>query len=332
MEPVVGQIPGTTTRVRFAGRIRVGNGRNNAVSTTTRSQYIPKGGRKVKKALVLVALAIMVVALPASAARFATPTVDHGTAYVYQCYWSCPSGASCFAGYAGFGAPTVNAVPGILCIDPGQDWKNFVTVAWDTSFQGKWFIKNVVLRKDIPEVGQCWDVFSAGPNYPGFNQQGSPNIRTWWPLMYEAPGTKWTLTVTSGTQQPWQGGYIHQDVWKWEVDATLDSIKCLVELFNELAWGLCEIPLLGNRAFYADLTAQLDAIIAAYNAGDLVGASQLMFDFENDLMDACVTVCPWYAPAQFVGIVNTAENPACCKLIVDSEFVAKKLGIFQPAK
>lgn len=252
---------------------------------------------------------------------------------LYQAYRYIGGGPVIFSGLAQDGERVISALPGVLCIDPGDEkWANYVTAA---RLQIDYFIKNVVLRKEIPETGQCYDVFSSTANYPGFNQQGTRNIRLWWPLMFELPGTKWTLTAVSGTQSRVQlpgetvPGYVHEDVWEWMVDASVNSMKDVVALFHQLPWGLCEIPLISNETLYTQLQEKLDELAAAVERQQMDAAATALIDFEILVMENCTSQCPVFAAARFQGIVNTQENPVCCKLIADAEYIGKKLGIFE---
>jgi hypothetical protein len=94
-----------------------------------------------------------------------------------------------------------------------------------------------------------------------------------------------------------------------------------------------EVPLVSNETLYPILQAKLSAIAAAVAAGDMVTASLILTDFELEVSDACITVSPASpAPVVGTGIANTPENPACCKLMADAEYVGFTTGIFQPSK
>lgn len=255
---------------------------------------------------------------------------------VYQVYPGSSCGAQEFdAGYLGSWGDPVVAVPGILCIEPGREWWNYRQCA-ELCRSGP--LKNVTLRKSLPELGQCYDVFSSGPNYPGFSQHGTPNVRLWWPLMYDPPGTSWTLKIIYGTRSavrfPGESapGYIHSDEWKWVVDTDIGRVKLFLGLARQLPFGLCEVPLLSNELVYRDLIAKLEEVEALVAAGKTVAAGNALIDFEMMVEDLCTAICPDNAPAGFAGIVNTAENPVCCKLLADAEYIGKKLGILIPAK
>jgi len=75
-------------------------------------------------------------------------------------------------------------------------------------------------------------------------------------------------------------------------------------------------------------------VIAALSAGDTVTASLILGDFEMEVMDACISVSPLYPnpTGPGTGIAQTSENPACCKLLADTEYVGKVTGILLPSK
>jgi len=289
----------------------------------------------MKKSLALVAL-LLLIAVPAMAARVATVPITHEISFVYQAYAGDSNGTDLeFLGYLGTGADVITAVPGVLSIVPGTNWSNFIGAA---QAQVAYTIKNVVLQKQTPSIIQCADVFPAKL----ISQQGTPNIRLWWPLMYEVPGTTWTLTILYGTGVPYDddgpgpnpAGYVHTEVWQWQVDATLDSLQSLMALFHELPFGLDEVPLISDEVLYPILQAKIDAVKAAVEAQDAVTAGLVLGDFEMEVMDACIATSPM-SPCPTgpgTGIANSLENPACCKLMADAEYIGFDLGILLPAK
>lgn len=204
----------------------------------------------MKKSLLLIAL-MLLVAVPAMAARVSSVPITHETSLVYQAYPGDSDDTDLeFLGYLGTGEDVITAVPGVLSIVPGENWENFVGAAQEDPAVG-YTIKNVVLCKQTPSIIQCADIFPAKT----ICQQGTPNIRLWWPLMYEVPGTCWTLTILYGTSVPYDddgagpnpAGYVHTEVWVWCVDATLDSLENLMDLFHELPFGLDEVPLISDE-------------------------------------------------------------------------------------
>ncbi|MBN1193673.1 MAG: DUF3494 domain-containing protein [Coriobacteriia bacterium] len=242
-----------------------------------------------------------------------------------------------YQGYSGAGDDVISSMAGVFSIVPGINWANFVSAA---QMGVDYSLKNVVLCKTHPDIIQCADVFPSGT----ICQQGTPNIRLWWPLMYEVPGTTWRLTIVYGTNVlfdddgpgPHRPAYVHTETWTWQVDATIASIKDVLELFHELPFGLDEVPLVSDEWLYPVLQAKLDAIAAALaaNPPDLLAAGLILGDFEMEVMDACIGSSPARPnpTGPGTGIAASLENPACCKLMADAEYVGFQLGILQPSK
>lgn len=289
----------------------------------------------MKKCLILIAVALM-VAVPAYAGRTiyaSAPT--HPTMNVFQAYAGSSVGDTAFAGAAAAG-DVIGAVPGVLSIIPGEKDKNNdgvidpKTERWTNFISAPSFsIKSIELTKDTPSPAQCnW--FYSGNH---ILQRGTDQIRLWWPLMYEAPGTKWTLTIFYTV--PGQL-VVFTEVWTWQVDVTIASVKKAIELFHELPFGLCEVPLVQDEALYPVLVKNLTDLDTAVTAQNWEAANSLLQDFEYTVIEACVTACPPSpvptGPAGSIGIVNTKENPACCKLLVDAEALGNKYGIFTVKK
>ncbi len=264
-------------------------------------------------------------------------TVIIGPQLVYQAFQS-PGGVNTsYQGYNGTGADVISSMAGVFAIVPGDAWANFVSAA---QLGVDYEIKNVLLCKEHPSIIQCADVFPSGT----ICLQGTPNIRLWWPLMYEVPGTTWTLTIVYGTGAlfdddgpgPNLPSFVHTEVWTWQVDATIQSMKDLLELFHEIPFGLDEVPLVSDEVLYPILQAKLDAIQDALDMDppDLVAAAAILGDFEMEVMDACIGVSPARPnpTGNGTGIAATFENPACCKLLADAEYVGFQLGILQPSK
>ncbi len=291
----------------------------------------------MKKSLALMAL-LLLVAVHAMAARVASVPITHDLEFVYQAYEGDSNGTDLeFLGYLGTGEDVINAVPGVLSIVPGENWSNFVGAAQETSGVS-YTIKNVVLQKQTPSIIQCADVFPAKL----ISQQGTPNIRLWWPLMYEVPGTTWTLTILYGTGVPYDddgagpnpAGYVHTEIWQWQVDASLESLTNLLNLFHELPFGLDEVPLISDEVLFPILLEKVAAIECAYEQQDFVTAGLILGDFEMEVMDACIAASPM-SPCPTgpgTGIANSFENPACCKLMADAEYIGFDLGILVPKK
>jgi len=255
---------------------------------------------------------------------------------VYQAYPGCSADLDQHhLGYSGLFGDAISSVPGILQITPGDNWGNFKQA---TELCRESPPQNVILKKETPDVFKCSDLFPP----KAVQQQGTPNIRLWWPLMYEIPGTEWTLTVQYATKTPVQfpgesfPGYVHQDQWKWTVDADLQDLKNLLELFHELPFGKDEVPLVSREDAYLALQQKLSDIInlLSQEPPNTIEAANLLLDFELEVADLCIStspIRPWPNSAD-TGIANTEENPACCKLIIDADYIGQKLGIFHPSR
>lgn len=295
----------------------------------------------MQRIMILVLVLTMLVAGASLAGRVATTPKVHVTPVFQVC--EAESDCTCFAGYCRSLEEVISSAPGILCIDPGSsDWKNFVQAAQVTG--QSWTIKNVTLVKVTPPHIQC----KEGPEGPIFpehtvTQQGTPNIRKWWPLMYEIPSTTFTLTILYGTPNlfdddgpmgPNPPAWVHVEQWVWHVEATIDSLSDLLELFHELPFGLDEVPLISDECLYEALQIKLEAAEDAFEAGDLATAAEILADFELEVMDACIDESPAFPnpTGPGTGIANSEENPACCKLLIDVEYILQTTGIGQPKK
>jgi len=288
----------------------------------------------MKKYLLPLAAVLLIVSLPAFAARIATVPLTHPEMPVYQVYPGDSMGSVIsYAGYLGtLPEDLITVVPGILSIVPGENWANFVGAVADNQ---SYSIKNVTIQKTTPQIIQCADVFPARV----ISLSGTPNVRLWWPLMYEVPGTTWTLTILYGTTTPYDDdgagpnplSYVHTERWLWKLDVDLDRLGQLLALFREVPFGLDEVPLISDEELFVALLAKLEAIAVA---PDDLSKLLVISDFEMEVMDACIAESPKYPnpTGPGTGIANSLENPACCKLLADIEYIGNQLGVLQPGK
>ena len=296
----------------------------------------------MQRILILMLALTMLVAVPCLAGRVLTTPKVH----VIPIFQVCEAESDCLAsvGYSTVpGDEVISAAPGILSIDPGgPGWPNFVQAAQVTG--QAWTIKNVTLVKVTPPHVQCKlneDDEEIFPEHT-ITQQGTPNIRTWWPLMYEIPSTTFTLTILYGTPNlfdddgtgPNPPAWVHVEQWVWHVEATIETLEEILELFHELPFGLDEVPLISDEFLYEVLQAKLEAAEDAFEAGDLATAADILADFELEVMDACIDESPSFPnpTGPGTGIANSEENPACCKLLIDVEYILQTTGIGQPKK
>ncbi|MEN6356283.1 MAG: hypothetical protein ABFD83_04275 [Armatimonadota bacterium] len=301
----------------------------------------------MRRIIFLVLALTLVCSVPSFAARVTSTPVIHRFELKQVCPVPLPVPGNdvcrCYLGYLTIadptiGEPVINAAPGVLCIVPGGiNWPNYIAAAQQTPAVS-YTIKNTTFTKQTPEIVQCADVFPAHK----VTQQGTPNIRLWWPLMYECPSTVFTLSILYGTPVAWDDdgtgpnppAWVHLEQWEWHVDADLDSLKELLYLFHELPFGKDEVPLISDELLFGELLHKIDEAKAAYTVGDLATAAQWLADFELEVMDACIIDSPPLPnPTGFLtGIANSDENPACCKLLCDVEYILQTTGIGNPSK
>ncbi|MHB9036537.1 MAG: hypothetical protein ACYC64_07700 [Armatimonadota bacterium] len=300
----------------------------------------------MRRIIFLVLALTMVCAMPSMAGRLTSTALTH----FFEIQQVCPipepgiedEVCRCFLGYLTISDPTIGdpvntSAPGILCIVPGTNWANYIAAA-QQSPAIPYTIKNTTFTKQTPEIVQCADVFPAHK----VTQQGTPNIRLWWPLMYECPSTVFTLTILYGTPIAWDddgigpnpAAWVHAEQWQWHVDADIPSLELLLQLFHELPFGKDEVPLISDEPLYIALQAKLAAAQVAFLAGDLAEAAAQLSDFELEVMDACILDSPLVPNPTGLGtgIANSEENPACCKLLCDVEYILQTTGIGQPSK
>ncbi len=282
----------------------------------------------MSRSSVLAAAVVVLIACLAVPSAANTP-IAHPPFEVHQVYPCAECPPVSFAGFTGAAPADACSLPGFFDIVPGGlTWPNYVTAALSNV---SYTIKTISLTKTAPRVVQCATVFPAHT----VTQSGTTNIRLRWPLMYEVPGTTWTLSITYGTpdlvnlpgELPGTLSYVHQDVWTWVVRVTPRDMKDLLVLFHELPFGTDEVPLISDEALYIALQAKLDQFAAAIDAGDTATVAAVLADFELEVMDACIGASPALPNpgGPGTGIANTAENPACCKLLADAE------AFFMPA-
>ncbi|MCX6344750.1 MAG: hypothetical protein NT018_06720 [Armatimonadetes bacterium] len=300
----------------------------------------------MRRVIFLALVLTLAISACAMAARVTSTKIQHFN-QVYQAYCAnsiCddPTAPSCpqdqvFQGYLDpSGIDAITAAPGVLAIDPGgSTWPNFIQAAQAGI---SYTIKNTTLIKQTPEFVQCNDIFPSH-RVP---QQGTPNIRLWWPLMYEVPSTTFTLTILYGTPVlfdddgagPNPPSYVHVEEWIWHVDTDLDHLGLLLDLFHEVPFGKDEVPLISDEYLFEALKDKIEAANEAFEAGDTTTAAEYLTDFELEVMDACIPVSPSNPnpTGPGTGIAQTDENPACCKLLVDIEYILQNTGIGMPGK
>ncbi|NLN75283.1 MAG: hypothetical protein GX139_03100 [Armatimonadetes bacterium] len=289
------------------------------------------------RTLTLILLGLLVTCTAASAARVISQPIYQEPIYLYSAYpgKNCADNGRKVIGTAAIiPSEPVLAVPGVLSIDPGgitpiNGWPNYVSAGKsDGPSDGLWNVMNVALRKNSPRF-----ICTVPINSAVYYRQGSGNIQRWWPLMYEVPGTEWVLTISYKTT-PWDDdgpagpnklATTHQDVWTWRLDANLDSMQNLVDLFYQLPIGSCGTPIISNEALRDDLINRLQSL-KSYPSTDIPEYTMELYDLIMMIQDCCLTVDCGYC-SQRAGIYNTVETPACCKLLAEAEYILLKTAI-----
>lgn len=148
--------------------------------------------------------------------------------------------------------------------------------------------------------------------------------------MYTLPGTEWALTISykttlwddDGPEGQNLPSTAHQDVWTWRLETNLDRLQNLIKLFYQIPVGGCKYPLITGRDIYKDLLNRLDRIKSYPDPY----SPQYVADIYNFILlveDCCISAdCGGCVPMQ--GIQNTLENPACCKILADAEYIFLK--------
>jgi hypothetical protein len=157
-----------------------------------------------------------------------------------------------------------------------------------------------------------------------------------------------------------QRTHIHMDSWRWRVTADEHTLGSVIQLMHGGAVSTLEVPcILGEDMYDALKQAQvrLGAAISSTSGTRLNDIGDALFDMEALIVANCLFVevlnplqtfpgamqfgAPNIQPpgnlAQTVvfgtqgsvvaGIIDTIENPCCCKLLVDLEWIAIRNGI-----
>jgi hypothetical protein len=327
----------------------------------------------VKKALLSLALAVFSVnagfAATAKAGGQQLPQIPHGTISIAEAY-------PAFVGTVGTDEPcsggdvsantrfcggeqvfdkdpvdrplgNVRAVPGIFALDTvggGGDPVRLNINCFVSCPEGQTqpFVQNVRLVKEIPGSGKCPNTFAPRT----FFQFGASGIRTWWTLIYTQPGTTFTLELTVRCLTPNGQPAIHQDIWKWKVVVTFESLRAVINVLHTNTLGTTEVPCIASEDMFHALQDSVDRIEEKINADvpDVVGAQDELFNMEaliisftafTDCFVAENVFSQAFPPSNdlqngdfgFTGIIDTIENPCACKLLADLEALALCEGI-----
>jgi len=194
--------------------------------------------------------------------------------------------------------------------------------------------------------------------------QFGSGVRTWWALNFTQPGTKFILSVVSVCRTaPSANGvpgaaFVHKDVWTWQVVASVETMLNLINVMHGGAVSTLEVPCIIGEDMYDALIKAQGRLAGAVAGGDPTGIGNAIFDMEALIVSNCLFVdvlrplqafpgamqfdnVPAIQPpgnlsqtvtignngSAIAGIIDTVENPCCCKLLVDLEWIAIKNGI-----
>jgi hypothetical protein len=183
-------------------------------------------------------------------------------------------------------------------------------------------------------------------------------IRTWWALSYTMPGTKFHLELTVVCRRRNNGiisPSIHVDRYTWQVVANADTLPVVVNLLHTNTIGTSEVPCIVSEQAFCDFQAAAGLIKQADASGDPAQRFNAIQVFEGLIGQYCIFVdfvdptllfpgpvdpfthLPTYQPpgdlgdipggAGSVGVIDSLENPCCCKMLVDVERIAIDWGI-----
>jgi len=193
--------------------------------------------------------------------------------------------------------------------------------------------------------------------------QFGTGVRTWWSLNFTQPGTKFILEVVSVCRSSDLSNgvpgsaVVHKDTWTWRVVANVDTLANLIEVMHGGAVSTLEVPCIIGEDMYDALVAAKNRLRDAVTGGNATDIGNAIFDFEALIVSNCLFVdvldplLEFPGPMQFsapniqppgnlaqhvtvgnqgsaiAGIIDTIENPCCCKLLVDLEWIALKNGL-----
>jgi len=248
--------------------------------------------------------------------------------------------------------PACRFVGGVLCLDPGPNG-NFESFLSDCPAGSVPAIQGVKLRKIEPRIPKCPDTYPG----IDFTQTGISGIRTFWALKYTPCDTIFRLDIELGCVRKDAEGRerVHEvrvNRFNFKVTVVPTTFRWVVEALHCQPLGLCEVPCITDEGLFQRLLLQAD-LIKNQGLGALAG-SQSDLRALNDTLDRTealiVKFClftfaawgaddktgalnpcsifeakggPGFIPGNRTiekfgfGIVDTLENPCCCKLIAD---------------
>jgi hypothetical protein len=260
---------------------------------------------------------------------------------------------------------TRGAAPGILAFRRNDQFRLdancFVIIP--SGEQAPCYVQSFQLTKEVPGSFKCPDVYGS-PHFDGsgnlipyrYFQFGS-GVRTWWSLNFTQPGTRFILEIVSVCFSRDNKPRVHKDIWIWRVVANVETLLQVIELMHTGAISTLEIPCIMGEDMYVALVTAATRLKNAVASASPMEIGNAIFDMEALIIANCLFIEvlkptlafpgpqqfgePGYQPpgnlAQTVffaaagsavaGVVDTVENPCCCKLLVDLEWIAIRNGL-----
>jgi len=257
------------------------------------------------------------------------------------------------------------ALPGILCLDKGVSRILGNPFATCNASETNPRVQAVNLSKVIPGSFKC-DAFgmprvdpNSGATTPAQTLfQDANHLRTWWTLRYTQPGTKFVLDVVTVCTRVGGGTAFHIDRWVWIVVADVRTFPVVVDLLHQDAVGTFEIPCILAEDVASNIRSLFGSFQTAVGQNNRNGIFNGLIDLEAYIALNCLLTevavpelifpgavgqgqtGPTYQPpgnqakldtvfgtGRPFGILDTTENPCCCKLLADLEFMGQQLGI-----
>ena len=180
-----------------------------------------------------------------------------------------------------------------------------------------------------PNVAMMLDIetLSLSPQ-AHVTQIGVSQIRTWWPVQWCPPGTRYVLTLTGLCGQA-----VIRDTWTWQVVASPDSLVALLSYLHTAELGRTEAPCIADEATYEALRAYSDDLVNAVSDGDRIAAEDAIMAlqavivagtvFSDHLADGDRTP---RTNTTIPAIVDTYESPCSTKMLSDLVWIWQHLA------
>jgi len=249
--------------------------------------------------------------------------------------------------------PTITFVGNVLCLDPGPDG-TFASYATGCPAGTTPVVQGIKLIKTEKLSPKCPDVYPAAT----FTQTpATTGIRTWWTLKHTPCETTFQLRVEFACVETTPGADgrtaivvtgVRENYWNFKVTLTAATLPWVLQALHVEPLGVCEMPCITDEGLYTLLLTQAGTIAtqAAALPGSVLALNTAIDTMEATIVARCFfTLAVWQVNASGVilpcanvptwgnytipaftwGIVDTLENPCCCKLITDLYWLKQTL-------